>query len=1232
MSTATVNLYVNNEQAKSAIKELQKEYDELKTARKAAQTNNDTNKALELEAQERVALQKLRDARSGVLDVEKAMGNLTKVNLTQLNDIKRKLTNQLKSLNQDTDEYKAKLEQVLKVENQISDAKGKGSNDQGGWLSKAGGIGGMMKNLLPVAGMAGVITAVVAGVKGLVSDIWDLTQTIQGEAKRAAIVFGDQLGYVELQASKLSKKIGVTNNEFVAMTANVADLLVPLDFSREKASKMAIQVQQLSGALNEWSAGKIGVKGVSEILTKAILGETESLKQLGIGIRKDSEEYITLVKQKQAAGAASKAQAEAEAILELLYKKSADAQAGYAASGNELLRFQNSSQRGWRQMKESMAEFFALSKEERVEKMTRTYQALNSEFNTNEATLNKLLHVYDELQGKTNLNEEEQQLLRSAIDGIIQIVPHAATGFDNYGKALGVNTGIVSGFRESQRLLRVEMNKEVGEKLLKSFVSSLDEAKKVELEAFRIVGIRSKLQYSQKVSDEERTRRMNDLSVEIFKQEGLEKSQYNQAAKYVTMLEEIGYSREEIVALAKGELSYNYVNLDLINKITSSYNDQILAKANANKKDPEPKGLISQKQDELKKLREEKSKLTTEVAIADKQKEIEAAEAELKRLDGLGVSKANESNKSYSLDSDTQFAKEKLKIQERRLTGEFATEQEYGKVLLDLEIATLASRIAANKDSGTELLKLKGQLSEKQYAQTQNEKKRLESLQGIVDGGQSKKGKESARYTNQLKDLGLDIAKREQMTEQEKAALLVIEMQHVQNLSAIRAEQMATSATDAQAAHENELLILKENLVAQLSAVKAGSFDEKVIRGQYQKEVEASNKKHLEKQLKAFQDMQREISSTGILDGVKLTDGDIAKMQKIIDDLRAQLADLSVTPTNSETQSKKVDILGYSSDEWEGLFDNISNGKMSIDDMAMAAMAVGNAFSEVSKLMGSIEKRELKQFEKNQDKKKQALEKQLGDGVISQEQYSAAVSQIDRETAEKKEELDRKQAIRDKSLAIFQALVNTAVAITTVLAQGGIAGTVMAAIIGAMGAIQVATIAATPLPGAEDGGYLDVVREQDGRRFKAKPHDGDGYIPAGPKVLVNESGGEFVASADAVNNQTVKPMLDIIDHAQRTGSIRHLNLNTQTVAATRGYSSGGYTSPQPTAGGADSAPVAGIEGEDMRAAILQLQATNEKLISRLARPIKAYMPITGPDGFNRSMERYNASVKSSKLG
>ena len=48
--------------------------------------------------------------------------------------------------------------------------------------------------------------------------------------------------------------MGMTNTQFVAATANMADLLVPMGMTRKAAVEMATETTKLAGALSEWSA------------------------------------------------------------------------------------------------------------------------------------------------------------------------------------------------------------------------------------------------------------------------------------------------------------------------------------------------------------------------------------------------------------------------------------------------------------------------------------------------------------------------------------------------------------------------------------------------------------------------------------------------------------------------------------------------------------------------------------------------------------------------------------------------------------------------------------------------------------------------------------------------------------------------------------------------------------------------------------------------------------------
>ena len=101
--------------------------------------------------------------------------------------------------------------------------------------------------------------------------------------------------------------------------------------------------------------------------------------------------------------------------------------------------------------------------------------------------------------------------------------------------------------------------------------------------------------------------------------------------------------------------------------------------------------------------------------------------------------------------------------------------------------------------------------------------------------------------------------------------------------------------------------------------------------------------------------------------------------------------------------------------------------------------------------------------------------------------------------------------------------------------------------------------------GLESGGSIDVERKQDGKMFHAD-YDPDkrGFIDK-PTVIVGEGGyghsKEWVASNAAVENPTVAPFIDIIDRAQRAGTIRTLDMNKFLVQQAQGRASGGYVTP-----------------------------------------------------------------------
>lgn len=197
------------------------------------------------------------------------------------------------------------------------------------------------------------------------------------------------------------------------------------------------------------------------------------------------------------------------------------------------------------------------------------------------------------------------------------------------------------------------------------------------------------------------------------------------------------------------------------------------------------------------------------------------------------------------------------------------------------------------------------------------------------------------------------------------------------------------------------------------------------------------------------------------------------------------------------------------------------------------------------------------------------------------------VTRLEKEKAHKKLDIEKKYADVNFAIKVAEIIANTAVAIMQGFGQlGPIGGAIAAVLMGATGAAQVISANAERrkvkamtleggggtssqqrvVTGKEDGGYIDVTREQDKKRFWArKSSKKKGYFNE-PSLLVGESGSEFVANAAAVSNKSIKPFLDLIDNAQRGGYVSQLNMDAilASTRPSRGYESGGYINHPPT--------------------------------------------------------------------
>ena len=98
--------------------------------------------------------------------------------------------------------------------------------------------------------------------------------------------------------------------------------------------------------------------------------------------------------------------------------------------------------------------------------------------------------------------------------------------------------------------------------------------------------------------------------------------------------------------------------------------------------------------------------------------------------------------------------------------------------------------------------------------------------------------------------------------------------------------------------------------------------------------------------------------------------------------------------------------------------------------------------------------------------------KSIENSMMTDEDKSDAMIELDKKTAEKRAVIQRKAAKLEKAAAIASAVMNGAVAVSKVFGQTGILGIGLAPIVGSLVAAQVAMIASQPIPQFAQGGLV----------------------------------------------------------------------------------------------------------------------------------------------------------------
>ncbi len=168
------------------------------------------------------------------------------------------------------------------------------------------------------------------------------------------------------------------------------------------------------------------------------------------------------------------------------------------------------------------------------------------------------------------------------------------------------------------------------------------------------------------------------------------------------------------------------------------------------------------------------------------------------------------------------------------------------------------------------------------------------------------------------------------------------------------------------------------------------------------------------------------------------------------------------------------------------------------------------------------------------DQKMSQLQKQKEAELDNVKLTAAEKVAINEKYAKKEAELKTEQYEKEQTAAIFKAIIETALNVVQAFPNP-----VAMIAAGAVGAAQIAVIKSQQPPQFRTGGYT--------------PNDLSDNKPVG---IVHAN--EFIGSAAAVRNPSIKQYFDVIDYAQRNGTISNINLPALNAHDKKGYRSGGY--------------------------------------------------------------------------
>ena len=220
-----------------------------------------------------------------------------------------------------------------------------------------GGLGGVDRSMKTLAKSA----VVAAGSFYALKKAFDFTVELKNFARDAEettnkfkTVFSSMSDTATKTAKTLAASFGMAHTTAMELLGDTGDILVGFGFTEKSALELSKKVQELSIDLASFTNYAGGASGASQALTKAILGETESAKSLGIVLRQGTAEFKDSVKALQESEGMTYNQAMATTLLNDAYKQSTKAIGDFARTQDDLANQERILSERFKELKEDL--------------------------------------------------------------------------------------------------------------------------------------------------------------------------------------------------------------------------------------------------------------------------------------------------------------------------------------------------------------------------------------------------------------------------------------------------------------------------------------------------------------------------------------------------------------------------------------------------------------------------------------------------------------------------------------------------------------------------------------------------------------------------------------------------------------------------------------------------------------------------------------------------------------